>query len=309
MFMDDKQKKDLIIISTILAIIFVMGIILAMQSPGGSFNDNVVDTSANVAGGDDSGSSDYYTYDFKGYTFNIPSDYYSTGEEYNAQTQFTMITFKNDAGDDISIDVLKDSPNLNKDTAMDFLRSINGSNVVLSDESFADINGWGGDIINSTYEGHAFIFFSGNDAIFVGGSNCDLNKILENIKQKDLPDAPSSSAQTESMSYSQAASYLSGASSTVVQNTFDEADKNGDGILTGSEISEFKRLADLTDRTADKSNTENVEAQDQGAGDGTTKTRYCTTHGRVAVGSDNRCPYCEAEGLDSRTVKGSTEYV
>ena len=52
-----------------------------------------------------------------------------------------------------------------------------------------------------------------------------------------------------------------------------------------------------------------VEAQDQGAGDGTTKTRYCTTHGRVAVGADNRCPYCEAEGLDSRTVKGSTEYV
>ena len=47
----------------------------------------------------------------------------------------------------------------------------------------------------------------------------------------------------------------------------------------------------------------------QGAGDGTTKTRYCTTHGRVAVGADNRCPYCEAEGLDSRTVKGSTEYV
>ena len=65
----------------------------------------------------------------------------------------------------------------------------------------------------------------------------------------------------------------------------------------------------MTDRTADKSNTENVEAQDQGAGDGTTKTRYCTTHGRVAVGSDIRCPYCEAEGLDSRTVKGSTEYV
>ena len=305
MFMDEKQKKDLIIISLILAIICVIGIIMVLQSPGSSFNAD--DSSANVAGSD-AGSSDYYTYEFKGYTFNIPSDYYSTGEEYNAETQFTMVTFKNDAGDDISIDILKDSPNLNKDTAMDLLKSINGSNVVLSDESFANINGWGGDIINSTYEGHSFIFFSGNDAIFVGGSNCDLNKVLENIKQKDLPDAPGS-AQTQSMTYSQAASYLSGASSTVVQNTFDEADKNRDGLLTGSEITEFKRLADLTDRTADKSNNENVEAQDQGAGDGTTKTRYCTTHGRVAVGSDNRCPYCEAEGLDSRTVKGSTEYI
>ena len=111
------------------------------------------------------------------------------------------------------------------------------------------------------------------------------------------------------MTYAEATNYLSGASSTVIQNTFDEADKNGDGLLTGSEISKFKKLADLTERTADTSNTENVEAQDYGAGDGTTKTRYCTTHGRVAVGSDNRCPYCEAEGLDSRTVKGSTEYI
>ena len=37
-------------------------------------------------------------------------------------------------------------------------------------------------------------------------------------------------------------------------------------------------------------------------------TRYCTTHGRVTTGEDLQCPYCKAEGLDSRTVKGSTEY-
>ena len=103
--------------------------------------------------------------------------------------------------------------------------------------------------------------------------------------------------------------YISHILYTKIVNAFDEEDKNGDGVLAGSEISKFKNLADLTERTADTSNTENVEAQDYGAGEGTTKTRYCTTHGRVAVGDDNRCPYCEAEGLDSRTVKGSTEYI
>ena len=136
---------------------------------------------------------------------------------------------------------------------------------------------------------------SDESSVSVSESNDDSSTVAKNSE--------------DSMTYSEASSYLSGASNTVIQNTFDEADKNDDGLLTGSEISKFKNLADLTERTADTSNTENVEAQDYGAGDGTTKTRYCTTHGRVAVGSDNRCPYCEAEGLDSRTVKGSTEYI
>ena len=119
-----------------------------------------------------------------------------------------------------------------------------------------------------------------------------------------------SKASVDTLTYSEASTYLSGASNTVIQNTFDEADKNGDGVLTGNEITKFKSLADLTERTADTSNTEHVEAEDYGGtGDGTTKTRYCTTHGRVAVGDDNLCPYCQQEGLDARTVKGSTEYI
>ena len=151
----------------------------------------------------------------------------------------------------------------------------------------------------------AFVFLS-------NGSNEDDANVntVESMSNDSVSEDASVAKNTEdSMTYAEATNYLSGASSTVIQNTFDEADKNGDGLLTGSEISKFKKLADLTERTADTSNTENVEAQDYGAGDGTTKTRYCTTHGRVAVGSDNRCPYCDAEGLDSRTVKGSTEYI
>ena len=168
----------------------------------------------------------------------------------------------------------------------------------------------------------AFVFLNsganGGNEVNVASPTVDesVNSTTDDVKADDSSKADSSKETTASknsvdtMSYSEASSYLSGASGTVISNTFDEADKNKDGILTGSEITKFKSLADLTERTADTSNTEHVEAQDYaGTGDGTTKTRYCTTHGRVAVGSDNRCPYCEAEGLDSRTVKGSTEYI
>ena len=140
-------------------------------------------------------------------------------------------------------------------------------------------------------------------------SNSDSNSDSD-AKTAESSDSDDSSSSSAGMTFDEAKTYLSDASNTVARNTFDEADADGDGVLTGSEISKFKSLASLTERTADTSNTEHVEAQDYGGtGDGTTKTRYCTTHGRVAVGEDNRCPYCEAEGLDSRTVKGSTEYI
>ena len=136
------------------------------------------------------------------------------------------------------------------------------------------------------------------------------NDTVEQTNDDSSQDTSTAAPSVDTMSYAEAKAYLSGASSTIVENTFDEADKNGDGVLTGGEISKFKKLADLTKRTADTSNTENVEAQDYaGTGDGTTKTRYCTTHGRVAVGDDNLCPYCLDEGLDARTVKDSTEYI
>ena len=151
----------------------------------------------------------------------------------------------------------------------------------------------------------AFVYL-GSDLLGNSSDNSDSNQTVDNSTNVTKSESKGSN---DEMTFVEAKKLMSGASNTVIRNTFDEADADGDGVLTGSEISKFKSLADLTDRTADTSNTEHVEASDQGAGDGTTKTRYCTTHGRVAVGSDNRCPYCEAEGLDSRTVKGSTEYI
>ena len=305
---EPKNNKNLLIIcaTAIICVIILAGAYVALSSSGSSGNSL---TSNSVAGVDNSGSgsSDYYQYDFYGYTFNIPSDYKYLSEEYDAETQSHRIGFENSDEDMIYISVINDVPNLNEDTARNLAGKSNG-NLVLSDETFANVNGWGGDFDDSGISGHMFGFYSGDDIIIIGATDADLNKILSSIDQKALPSG-SSSTTTETMTYSEAASYLSGASNTVIQNTFDEADANGDGVLTGSEISKFKKLADLTERTADTSNTENVEAQDYGAGDGTTKTRYCTTHGRVAVGDDNLCPYCLEEGLDARTVKGSTEYV
>lgn len=143
----------------------------------------------------------------------------------------------------------------------------------------------------------------------LSNSNNEVSDNITDANQTNVSQSSDSSSSSNEMSFAEAKSYLSGASNTVIRNTFDEADADGDGVLVGKEISKFKSLADLTDRTADTSNTEHVEATDQGAGDGTTKTRYCTTHGRVAVGDDNLCPYCKEEGLDARTVKDSTEYI
>ena len=74
-----------------------------------------------------------------------------------------------------------------------------------------------------------------------------------------------------------------------------------DANKTGDEISEFKRLAKLGIETGDASL---AEAHDENG----PITRYCTTHGRVTTGDDFKCPYCQAEGVDARTLKGSTEY-
>ena len=149
-----------------------------------------------------------------------------------------------------------------------------------------------------------------NDASAVDMSDDTVNETTDDSQQESDDSTPAEKSTVETMTYAEATAYLSGASSTVVENTFDEADANGDGLLTGGEISKFKNLADLTKRTANTQNTEHVEAQDYvGTGDGTTRTRYCTTHGRVATGSDNLCPYCQQEGLDARTVKDSTEYI
>lgn len=106
---------------------------------------------------------------------------------------------------------------------------------------------------------------------------------------------------------SDAASYFSGALKTVVGHVFDECDDNGDGYLDDAEYSNYKNLVAFTKKWArDITNNDEVATPDLWNGDGSVRTRYCADHGRVAVGDDDRCPYCEELGYDSRTRSGST---
>ena len=151
-----------------------------------------------------------------------------------------------------------------------------------------------------------FVFLSGNDSgsdvIVVNNSDSD-DAVEESSDSgsSSSSNSGSSSSSSDAVTYSQAQSMYPDASSNVISNAFDEADANKDGLLTGSEINEFKRLAKLAINTASESDS--TTYNEHGS-----ITRYCTTHGRVTTGEDLQCPYCKAEGLDSRTVKGSTEY-
>ena len=152
-----------------------------------------------------------------------------------------------------------------------------------------------------------FVFLSGNDSgsdvIVVNNSDSDdaVEESSDSGSSSSSSNSGSSSSSSDAVTYSQAQSMYPDTSSNVISNAFDEADANKDGLLTGSEINEFKRLAKLAINTASESDS--TTYNEHGS-----ITRYCTTHGRVTTGEDLQCPYCKAEGLDSRTVKGSTEY-
>ena len=109
------------------------------------------------------------------------------------------------------------------------------------------------------------------------------------------------SSDSNSVNFDEAMAMYPDADSVLMTIAFNEAESNGDDLLTGDEISEFKRLAKLGIETGDASL---AEAHDEKG----SITRYCTTHGRVTTGDDFKCPYCQAEGVDARTLKGSTEY-
>ena len=150
-----------------------------------------------------------------------------------------------------------------------------------------------------------FVFLSGNDSgsdvVVVNNTDSDDSVDESSDSDSSSSSSKSSSSSSDAVTYSQAQSMYPNTASNVISNAFDEADSNNDGLLTGSEISEFKRLAKLAINTASESDS--TTYNEHGS-----ITRYCTTHGRVTTGEDLQCPYCKAEGLDSRTVKGSTEY-
>lgn len=119
----------------------------------------------------------------------------------------------------------------------------------------------------------------------------------------------SSSSSDKGISFSESKQYFPEASTTVREHVFDEADRNGDGYLSKSEYKIFKDVKRFTKDYANVKNNEYVETPDLWNGDGTTRTRYCADHGRVAVKNDNKCPWCKKYRHDPRTRADSTRYV
>lgn len=121
---------------------------------------------------------------------------------------------------------------------------------------------------------------------------------------------PQHSKYNEGKSFKDCKNYFSDASDEVVANVMDECDSQGDAYLNESEFKKFKDLVEFTrEHAANKKNHDKVNNVNKWLGKGTTKTRYCADHGRVAVGEDNKCPWCIKYGNDPVTKSDSTEYV
>ena len=86
------------------------------------------------------------------------------------------------------------------------------------------------------------------------------------------------------------------------QEMFNQADFNGDGVLTGDEIKEMDYLLKHSKYTWNGPNATSSS--------NTGKHWYgeCTTHGWVQLNSDKHCPQCIQEGLDPRVLKNSIVY-
>ena len=144
--------------------------------------------------------------------------------------------------------------------------------------------------------------------IYLGGDFKNGIRLAEGVRGGNSYSS-SSSSSNKGISFLESKQYFPNASDTVRKHVFDEADRNGDGYLSKSEYKIFKDVKRFTKDYANVKNNEYVETPDLWNGDGTTRTRYCADHGRVAVGVDDKCPWCKKYRRDPRTRVKSTRYV
>lgn len=104
------------------------------------------------------------------------------------------------------------------------------------------------------------------------------------------------------VSLSQASSYFPEASRTVLSHVFDEADSDGDGSLSESELELFKVVRDHTKKYAVDIDNDLSTSKPKSSD----KTGYCADHGRVAVVDGSKCPYCIRLGYSDTRTKTSS---
>lgn len=170
-------------------------------------------------------------------------------------------------------------------------------------------------IDENDHHGHFLLFEKDNKKfiyeIYTQGKYDDpsLDSMIISKYQFKLANDISSINHKEGKSFKECKKSFPEASNTVLKHVFDESDSNGDGYLSNSEFKTFEDVKRFTKEYANVKNEEYVETPDLWNGDGTTRTRYCADHGRVAVGDDNKCPWCIKYGYDPRTRADSTKYV
>ena len=130
----------------------------------------------------------------------------------------------------------------------------------------------------------------------------DESSSVSSVDDSDDADNHDSSDYDSGMSYSDAADYFPEASDTVLSHVFDEADSNGDGVLSDSEFTTFEKVRDHTKKYANNIRN-SISTEKPSSGE---KTGYCADHGRVAVVNGDECPYCIDLGFSDTKTKTSS---
>ena len=141
------------------------------------------------------------------------------------------------------------------------------------------------------------------DGVLKGDEIKEMDYLLKHSKY--TYNGPEGSSNSDSgISFSEAADYFPEASETVLGHVFEEADGNGDGLLSDSELELFKKVRDHTRKYA--YNVKNDFITEKPSSN--EKTGYCADHGRVAVVDGSNCPYCIYMGISDTRTKTSSWY-
>ena len=117
-----------------------------------------------------------------------------------------------------------------------------------------------------------------------------------------VDDNDDSSSSAEGIDFDEAANYFPEASDTVLSHVFDEADSNGDGVLSDSEFTLFEKVRDHTIKYANNIRNDYSTVKPSSG----EKSGYCADHGRVAVVDGSNCPYCIELGYSDTRTKTSS---
>lgn len=134
------------------------------------------------------------------------------------------------------------------------------------------------------------------------GSSSDVINDANNVTSSDDDYSSSVDDSAGLIGFDEASTYFPEASDTVLSHVFDEADSNGDGVLSDSEFAIFEKVRDHTKKYANNVRNDYSTVKPSSG----EKSGYCADHGRVAVVDGSNCPYCIDLGFSDTRTKTSS---